>query len=38
VPLPFGNSNFRANYASSGKKSSCELLDTIIRAEAGGGW
>lgn len=35
-----GNSNFRANYSATGSSSraSCELLDTIIRAEAGGGW
>jgi len=33
-----GNSNYRANYSAKSKTSSCELLDTIIRAEAGGGW
>ena len=33
-----GNSNFRANYVAPGTDTSDELLDTIIRAEAGGGW
>ena len=33
-----GNSNFRANYSAPGTDTSDELLDTIIRAEAGGGW
>ena len=33
-----GNSNFRANFAAPGSDTSDELLDAIIRAEAGGGW